>query len=254
MDQHYQQLMVLFSSFVVALKEQDFPDDAQQRILAKTTSALTSIYTAEVLSKPRKRTGVFRTASTPATKSKKVPADQRVQFTPSEAKVLKKLDELIRAKLSIAGLTMERFFQSLAQKGGRVTPSSLREGMNHLDINLPPEDLDLLLRKYNAHIDESNIDFGEYTHLFPPKPPVRSSDSLAPPEAGSENKTQASESSKKPKRKGQPGRSITFKDNSGLPPIRDISLSPPDSQEENSDESDGDDTTTTTPPRESIET
>jgi len=232
MDQHYQQLMVLFSSFVVALKEQDFPDDAQQRILAKTTSALTSIYTAEVLSKPRKRTGVFRTASTPATKSKKIPADQRVQFTPSEIKALKKLDGLIGTKLSIAGLTMQRFIQSLVQKGGRVTPSSLREGVSHLGLNLRPEDLDLLLRKYNAQIEESNIDFGEYTHLFPPKPPVRSSDSLSPPlEAGSENKDKeaSTEPTKKQKRNGQTGRSRTYKENLGSSSlIRDISLSLPD--------------------------
>jgi hypothetical protein len=166
-SQPYQQLMVLFSSYVVALREQDFSDETQHRILAKTTSALTKIYTTEVLSKPRKRQGVYRAASTPSHTSKKVPPDQRVQFSTEEVKQLNELNEQIGSRLYSAGITAEQFMRSLT-KDGRVTLGDLRDGLATLNLTLSPEEIDLLLRKYNALLGfPSKVNYSEFTHLFP---------------------------------------------------------------------------------------
>jgi hypothetical protein len=159
--------MVLFSSYVVALRDQDFPEETQARILAKTTSALTKIYTTEVLSKPRKRHGVYRASSTPFHTSKKVPADQRIQFSVEEVKLLKHLNEQIGTKLYSQGITAEQFMHSLA-KEGRVTLTNLKDGLGSLNLAFSSEEIDLLLRKYNAQLDfKSKVNYGEFTHLFP---------------------------------------------------------------------------------------
>jgi len=207
-QQPYQQLMVLFSSYVVALRDQDFSDEAQRRILAKTSSALTNIFTHEVLSKPRKRQGVYRAVSTPAVTSKKVPADQRVQFSPEEIKQLRTLDKQIGTKLYSAGITPEQFVISMAQKTGRVTPGSIREGLGRLKLTFNDTEMELIMRKYNAEIDEfnSDVNYTEYTHLFPPKPPNLDQEKDSETMEGSETK-----GSSKPKR-SIAGRSITFKD------------------------------------------
>jgi len=165
-NQPYQQLMVLFSSYVVALREQNFSDETQQRILSKTGAALTQIYTAEVLSKPRKRQGVYRASSTPST-SKKVPADQRVQFSPEEIKKLTSLNERIGSKLYTLGISMEQWMNSLI-KDKNAMLSNLKVGLAQLKLNFSSEDVDLLIRKYNASLDSSGrINFSEFSHLFP---------------------------------------------------------------------------------------
>jgi len=165
--QPYQQLMVLFSSYVVALREQEFSEETQMRILARTGAALTKIYTTEVLSKPGKRQGVYRTASTPST-SKKIPADQRDKFTSEESKKLNHLNEQIASKLYTEGITTEQFMTSLI-KEGRATLPNLKAGLVTLKLNFSSDDVDLLLRKFNSLLDNSNggINFGEFSHLFP---------------------------------------------------------------------------------------
>jgi len=194
-SQPYQQLMVLFSSYVVALREQDFADETQMRILAKTTSALTKIYTTEVLSKPRKRQGVYRAASTPSHTSKKVPADQRVQFSVVEVKQLNRLGEQISSKLYTTGITAEQFLHSLA-KEGRVTLANLTDGLATLNLTFTSEELDLLLRKYNAQTDfKSKVNYSEYSHLFPDKQQDGIEEGPEPEKLPSERKTGA-----KPKR------------------------------------------------------
>jgi len=152
----------------VALRDQEFPEETQRRILAKTTSALTKIYTTEVLSKPRKRQGVYRAASTPSHTSKKVPADQRVQFSAEEVKKLNNLNEQIASQLYMEGITTEQFMTSLVKDGRAMLPN-LKAGLVKLKLNFSPEDTDLLLRKFNSLLDSSTggINFGEFSHLFP---------------------------------------------------------------------------------------
>jgi len=165
-SQPYQQLMVLFSSYVVALREQDFSEEVQQRILSKTGAALTQIYTAEVLSKPRKRQGFYRAASTPST-SKKIPADQRVQFSTEEIKKLNHLNGQINSKLYSQGITTEQWLNSLTSSQNTML-YNLKAGLIKLKLAFNSEDIDLLIRKYNALMDNSGrINFNEFSHLFP---------------------------------------------------------------------------------------
>jgi len=165
-SQPYQQLMVLFSSYVVALREQDFSEEVQQRILSKTGAALTQIYTAEVLSKPRKRQGFYRAASTPST-SKKIPADQRVQFSAKEIKKLNLLNGQINSKLYSQGITTEQWLNSLTSNQNTML-YNLKAGLIKLKLMFNSEDIDLLIRKYNALMDNSGrINFSEFSHLFP---------------------------------------------------------------------------------------
>jgi len=108
---------------------------------------------------------VFRTASTPYT-SKKVPADQRIHFSPDEVKKLKWLNEQIGSKLYIEGISTEKFMNALA-KDGRPTLSNLNIGLSKLKLNFSPEDTNLLLRKYSALASGGKINFSEFSHLFP---------------------------------------------------------------------------------------
>jgi len=163
----YQQLMVLFSNYIVALRDQEFPPDTQLRILSKTTAALTNIYTTEVLQQPRKRKGFYRTASTPIV-SKKIPADQRIQLSAEELKRSKALEEKITSKL-YTGISYDRWIQSHA-KNGHLTVSSLSQGIESLGLYFNPAEVELLNRKFRAELEEAKIvDYNEFSELFPTK-------------------------------------------------------------------------------------
>jgi len=202
--QPYQQLMVLFSSYVVALREQEFSAEVQMRILSKTSAALTQIYTTEVLSKPRKRQGVYRAASTPSN-SRKVPADQRVQFSTEEVKKLNYLNEQIGSKLYSEGITTEQFMNSLA-KDGRATFVNLKAGLDKLKLKtFSSGDMELLLRKYNALLDANGkINYSEFSHLFP----KRQLDQLAEEDMKEETEVTPNVTAER-KDRGKPKRAFT---------------------------------------------
>jgi len=197
--------MVLFSSYVVALREQEFSEETQMRILAKTSAALTQIYTTEVLSKPRKRQGVYRAASTPST-SKKIPADQRIQFTPEEVKKLNSLHEQIGSKLYSEGITTEQFMNSMA-KDGRATLANIKVGLSTLKLTFSAEDMDLLLRKYNALVDvNGKINYSEFSHLFP----KRQLDQLVEDDMREETEGAPKSPAGERKDRGKPKRALTL--------------------------------------------
>jgi len=249
--QPYQQLMVLFSSYVVALREQEFSEESQMRILAKTTSALTQIYTAEVLSKPRKRQGVYRAASTPPAASKKVPADQRVQFSPEEVKRLNHLNQQIGSKLYSGGITIEQFLNSLAKDGRAATLPNLKAGLFKLKLNFSSEDMELLLRKYNALLDvNGRINYNEFSHLFP----KRQLDQL---EEDMKEETEATPTvTAERKDRGKPTRALTsnpFPQTMQLPDEDDAEISKRLQDQDMSDDDDLEEEPGQTPPRDTDE-
>jgi len=173
------------------------------RILVKTSAALTKVYTTEVLSKPGKRQGVYRTASTPST-SKKVPADQRAQFSAEEVKKLNHLNKQIASKLYTEGITTEQFMNSLI-KDGRATLSNLKMGLVNLKLDFSSEDLDLLLLKFNSLLDKSGgINFGEFSHLFPKRQLDHVEEEMK--DTDPKDKEKAGER----KERGQPKRALTL--------------------------------------------
>jgi len=95
------------------------------------------------------------------------PADQRVQFSAEEVKRLNSLNEKIGSKLYTLGISMEQWMNSLT-KDKNAMLSNLKVGLSQLKLNFNSEEMDLLIRKYNASLHNSGrINFSEFSHLFP---------------------------------------------------------------------------------------